>query len=463
MTFRHQLPPVAAEYVAGFSYDKRKVRHLVGRFHAWLSINQVDTAEINTDVVDQFMQLPWARKLAASTTALYDRHLYRYVCWLGHHGYARPTQRKTEKAVPALPQTARLFTQELKATLCPGSVKFYECALRCWYRWAESQDIDTRELKRSDVVAYCRALHSRELAPETRGHYLAQLRRYLFYLADEGLLNGNPMKLIRPADFPKPPILLPRALQPAVDAEIRSRLVAAAASDVRCRGLLLMRHTGLRVGELASLKFDCVHEDHIGNRYLKVPLGKLKKERLVPLNDEALSLVFALQVQGRPGRAWLIESPRTKKPFGTTRYHESMRAIREGIPTPDGIRITTHRMRHTFATELLSGGLSLAAIRQLLGHRSMNMTLRYVSLTPDRLRQEYLAANAKARERYGRVPEAPPAAQLDDRTAAELIADTIRQIKRDAADLSSEQHKARARRTARELNNLRIVLNDLGL
>jgi len=458
MTFRHQLPPVAAEYVAVFPYDKRKVRHLVGRFHAWLKVKQVDTSDINTDLVDQFMQLPWARKLAVSTTTLYDQHLYRYVRWLGARGYAPPTKRK--KAVPALPKTARLFIQELRTTLSKGTGKHYEYVLRSWYQWAESQGIDLGQLTRPDVVAFCRMLHNRGLAPTTRGHYLAKLRRYLFYLADEGLLPRDPMSLIRTADFPKRPSLLPRALQPAVDVELRARL--AASSNVRCRGLLLMRHTGLRVGELANLKFDCVREDQLGHRYLKVPLGKLKKERLVPLNDEALSLARALQKQGRSGRKWLLESPRTKKPFCTARYHDSMRAIREGIPTPDGIRITTHRMRHTFATELLSGGLSLAAIRQLLGHRSMNMTLRYVSLTPERLRQEYLAANTKARERYGKVPEAPPTAQLDERTAAETIADTVRQIKRDAADLS-EQQKARARRAARELKNLGILLDELGI
>ena len=79
MMFRHQLPPVAAKYVAEFPYDKRKVRHLVGRFHAWLAVDDVDTVDINTDLVDQFLKLPWTRKLAASTRELYDRHLYRYV------------------------------------------------------------------------------------------------------------------------------------------------------------------------------------------------------------------------------------------------------------------------------------------------------------------------------------------------------------------------------------------------
>lgn len=76
---------------------------------------------------------------------------------------------------------------------------------------------------------------------------------------------------------------------------------------------------------------------------------------------------------------------------------------------------------------------------------------------------DYLAANAKSREPYGKVPKAPPAAQLDNRTEAETIANTVRQLKRDAADLGSEKREAKARRAARELNNLRIVLNDLGL
>lgn len=93
----------------------------------------------------------------------------------------------------------------------------------------------------------------------------------------------------------------------------------------------------------------------------------------------------------------------------------------------------------------------------------MNMTLRYVSLAPNRLRQDYLAANTKARERYGKVPEAPRSSRLDeDATSADTIADIVRRIKRDAATLSKE-HKARARRAARELQNISIQLGELGL
>ncbi len=454
-SFHHHLPPVAAEYIAGLTYDKRKVRHLVGRFHAWFELKQVGTSEINTDFIDPFIRLPWARELADSTKFLYGQHLERYVGWLGERGYTRSTKKSV--ASTRLPKTAWSFIQELQSTLSPGTCKFYRCVLRGWFQWAGPKGIDTCKLTRKDVVEYGRTLYERGLAPETRGHYLATLRRYLFYLDDQGLLANKPRNLIRSSDFPKPPRLLPRALRPDIDAELCARL--ATASDIRCQGLLLMRHTGMRVGELTALELDCVRED----RYLKVPLGKLKSERLVPLNDEALALVRALQERGRSGRDWLIENPRRQKPYCTGSYHTSIRPIRDGLEKSDGLEITTHRLRHTFATELLNAGLSLAALRQLLGHRSMNMTLRYVSLVPNRLRQDYLAANAKARERYGKVPDAPRTAQLaDDTTSADTIADVVRRIKRDAATLSEAQ-RTRARRAARQLKNLGILLDELGL
>jgi len=455
MTVRYPLPPVAAQYVAGFPCDKRKERHLVGRFHAWLKVKQVDTSEISAELIDPFIQLPWTRELADSTKFLYGQHLERYIGWLGERGYTRST--KNSVASTRLPKTAWSFIQELQSTLSPGTCKLYRCVLRGWFQWAGPKGIVTRKLKRKDIVEYGRTLHRRGLAPETRGHYLAMLRRYLFYLDDQGLLANKPRNLIRSSDFPKQPRLLPRALRPDIDAELCARL--ATASDIRCQGLLLMRHTGMRVGELTALELDCVRED----RYLKVPLGKLKSERLVPLNDEALALVRALQEQGRPDRDWLIENPRRQKPYCTGSYHTSIRPIRDDLEKPDGLEITTHRLRHTFATELLNAGLSLAALRQLLGHRSMNMTLRYASLAPNRLRQDYLAANASAKERYGKIPEAPRSAQLEqDTTSAQTIADTVRRIKRDAATLSKEQ-KARARRAARQLKNIGILLADLGL
>lgn len=356
-----------------------------------------------------------------------------------------------------LPKQARLFIEELRATLSPETCNFYRCVLQGWFRWADPKGINIRKLKRKDVVEYGQMLHKREIGPETRGRYLAAFRRYLFYLDDQGLLANQPYDLIRSSDFPKRPQLLPRALRPDIDAKLRERL--ATTEDIRGHGLLLMRHTGLRLGELRDLEFDCVREE----QYLKVPLGKLKTERLVPLNDEALKLVRDLQKRGRCGRDWLIENPLRKKPYNASSYQTLFRQLRDGLEKPDGLAITTHRMRHTYATELLSAGLSLAALMYLLGHRSMTMTLRYARLAPNRLRQHYLAANAKAQERYGKLPEISLNSNHEENTtSADTVADIVRRIKRDAAALS-EKDKARARRVARQLKNIRIQLAELGL
>ncbi len=449
MTSRHQLPPEAVEFVATLS-DSQKVctRRLIAQLHSWLEVNP---APLSTDLVDELMKVPWAQQLAESTRRQYAGTLRRYVHWR-NGTCARP---RTE-----LPTPARELIEELRATLSPETCRVYESALRGWHQWAESQQLDTYTLERQDVVAFCRMMHNRKLAPNTRIRLLVVLGHYLHHLHDQNLLAELPSRLLRRSDFPRKPRLLPRALRAEVDAELRERL--AAASDIRCRGLLLMRHTGLRVGELARLELDCVREDNPAHHYLKVPLGKLKSERLVPLSDEALGLVRALQEDGCAGRQWLTENPKTRKPYTTTSYRNSLARLRDGLAKPDGLPITSHRLRHTFATEMLRGGMSLAAIRQLLGHRSINMTLRYVSLTPDQLRQDYLTATAKARERYGKVPEAPPTIQHDERTSAETIDDVVRQIKRDAAELSTEK-KARARRAARQLKNLGILLDELGI
>ena len=71
-------------------------------------------------------------------------------------------------------------------------------------------------------------------------------------------------------------------------------------------------------------------------------------------------------------------------------------AQRAGCSTP----ITPHPLRHTFATEMVRLGVSLPALMQLLGHRDIRMTLRYVQITQADLQREYFAARTKAAERY---------------------------------------------------------------
>ena len=68
-----------------------------------------------------------------------------------------------------------------------------------------------------------------------------------------------------------------------------------------------------------------------------------------------------------------------------------------------------HRLRHTYATELLRSGVSLIGVMKLLGHKTLRMTLRYVEVTDEDLGREYLIAIEQTRHRYSELKDVPHA------------------------------------------------------
>ena len=68
--------------------------------------------------------------------------------------------------------------------------------------------------------------------------------------------------------------------------------------------------------------------------------------------------------------------------------------------------VSPHRLRHSYATEMLRLGVSLPALMQLLGHKTIGMTLRYVQVTQQDLLREFHQARQNASQRY-HVPDLP--------------------------------------------------------
>jgi site-specific recombinase XerD len=207
----------------------------------------------------------------------------------------------------------------------------------------------------------------------------------------------DPELLLKTSDMPKKPEYLPRPLPPRADRDLQIRLEHA--SCIYQQGLLLMRHTGLRIGELMSLEQNCIRSDYNGNKFLKVPLGKLDNERLVPLTNKALAVIEKLQNHGvqKKQKTWLLESQRGKKTLYDS-YVKAMNKACEGLEI-DG-KMTTHRMRHSYATSLLSGGMSLVGVMKLLGHRDHRMTLRYAAITQETVRTEFFEALRQLEKKY---------------------------------------------------------------
>jgi integrase len=100
---------------------------------------------------------------------------------------------------------------------------------------------------------------------------------------------------------------------------------------------------------------------------LKVPVGELNTGRPVPLEEPTLELVRELRQEGRPDRIWLFETKRGR----CTRREAT------GQDTPNGL--TSHRLRHTYATSRLNAGMSFMGVMKLLGHRDYRMKRRLLA------------------------------------------------------------------------------------
>src|SRR5208283_3172694 len=109
-------------------------------------------------------------------------------------------------------------------------------------------------------------------------------------------------RLVFRSDIPKLPRALPRYLPPDSDRSLAAALEVSP-NRLAADGLLLQRACGLRIGELVDLELDCVHEVPGQGAWLKVPLGKLKTERMVPLDDETVALIDRIVANRSPGRA----------------------------------------------------------------------------------------------------------------------------------------------------------------
>ncbi|MGW3473707.1 tyrosine-type recombinase/integrase [Saccharopolyspora sp. NPDC000995] len=166
-------------------------------------------------------------------------------------------------------------------------------------------------------------------------------------------------------------------------------------NELAAAALRLQRCCGLRIGELLDLELDCVHEVPDHGSWLKIPLGKLETERMIPIDDDILDLIdhiTEIRSHGRPMphpryRRWaqFLFTHHGRRLSQSAVRHELDRAAQAaGLD-----HITPHQLRHTYVTALVNAGVSLQALMALLGHMSAEMSLRYGRLFDTTVRAEY--------------------------------------------------------------------------
>ena len=280
----------------------------------------------------------------------------------------------------SLEQIFEAQVQTLSLTLQPFTVVKYEYVARHFVGYLRDTFPKVRRLSqlRRDphMLGWFRWLC--ELRPPVGNHTREQRLLCLRRLLDDLAIQGHPLQpgLIIREDFPARPQYLPRALSPEDDRRLQEELRHT--NSLYSNALLLTRVTGIRIGECIHLPLDCLR--HVGTEQwaLHVPLGKLHTERLVPLDAEGLRLVhriLELRAQFSPRRLTKSQGFLLPRVGGRFALFQTLRlaladfAGRAGCA--DTSPISPHRLRHTWASEMLRCGISLPALMQLMGHKDI--------------------------------------------------------------------------------------------
>ncbi len=276
--------------------------------------------------------------------------------------------------------------------LAPLTLAAYAQDLQDFRQYGEDRGLSTWEAVDLPLLqSYLTALEARGLSPRSRARRLSALRQFFRFLQREEKLAQNPLELL---DSPRLPQRLPQVLG---EREVAALLAAPDPSTPlgqRDDALLeLLYATGLRVSELVGLTLKQVDL----RRGVVRPLGKGKKERLVPMVPRAVDKLKLYLAQGRPA---LLRGRESSYLFVN---HQGGRLSRQGFwkvlkhyARLAGVRdLSPHTLRHSFATHLLSRGANLRVLQLLLGHADLATTTIYTHLDAARLREVHKKAHPR--------------------------------------------------------------------
>ena len=376
------------------------------------------------------------------------------------------------RSQPTLEQLFEGPIQVLATTLQPQTVKQYRACARSFLAYLHARFPHLRKLSqlRRDphLLGWFRFLcqHDPPLCNLVREARLVQLRRLLRDLADLG--HPLPPDLIRRQDFPPRDQYLPRPLSLEEDQRLQQQFRLT--DTLESNALRLLRATGIRIGECIALPIDCLQSVNEKQVALHVPLGKRRSERLVPVEEETVRIVAHMVEQrtqapmlrrrrrvpscGHHSQVFLLPRYRHSRYWENSLRHSLAEAARAAGCTG---RVTPHRLRHSFATEMVRLGVSLPALMQMLGHKDVRTTLRYVEVLQLDLQREFHHARQNPVVLHS-IPQLP----LPSRTTAPERVDlvTIRQAiaaTRHLLQLFQPQLEAKAQRKLRRL--LQRLLN----
>lgn len=245
-----------------------------------------------------------------------------------------------------------------------NTVRSYRRVIRAFFDWCRTFDLDPLALRRTHIDLWLRHLEQTNLAPTSRGNYLAIVRSFYGWAVDEDLLQANPAARVR-----RPPET--SGIQASYTRTQMARLLEAAADagGYDHATLLLLFGNGLRVSEacqadVADLGVDRYH------RTLTI-VGKGAKAATVPL-PPATSLALDRALDGRQTGPLLLTQADTRASRPSVTRTLARLAKAADVPP-----VSPHAIRRTVIQLMLADGKTLREVQLFARHADPATTARY--------------------------------------------------------------------------------------
>lgn len=257
------------------------------------------------------------------------------------------------------------------------------------WRWGDP------EVDRLALRAFMGWCGRRGLAKRSVARKLAAARSFFSWLSLDERIPADPARTVR---APKLEKRLPGHLSASDVRAVFDHAEALAAENslagTRTLTILeLLYGSGLRLSELHGLDLPAID---VGTGQVRV-MGKGSKERIVPVTGSALSAIARYEPRRAEARVSGEEALLVNARGRRLSRRSIQAAVRDCLAQAAGARgLSTHALRHTFATHLLEAGADLLAVKELLGHVSLSTTQIYTHTSKERLLRVYRGSHPRS-------------------------------------------------------------------
>lgn len=291
--------------------------------------------------------------------------------------------------------------------LAPGSRALYRRVLTTWRVWLD--DLPLAQIDLTSIRAYLKHLKEehvpfgsdtsarpaqagKRLSANAQASHYRTIKTFWRWCAREGLLSNTQEKIFDHLDAPR----VEDAPRPAASPQLLRQLIAAcgdASNEESARDIAMLRllaESGMRVSDLCAL---CDERTELHKRRGQVK-GKGSKWRWIywrPAGAAALARYLMLR-RGKRGHGPLFRGVSSRNPGGACTpnlVRSKLKRIAElaDVALPPGAPL--HSFRHFFARDAIARGADVSEVSQLLGHASIETTMRYLRHDPEKLQGAY--------------------------------------------------------------------------